>query len=91
MRFVNVAAAAAVCLGLGISASSAQQVASLSTCVSLADQVKTALDGNANSANFETARKEGTYGLEYCNSGLYARGVQHYNHALQLLGVAQKS
>lgn len=90
MRFVNVAAAAAICVGLGVSAASAQDVATISTCFNLADQVKTALGGNAQSSNFDAARKERTYGQEFCTNGNYARGAMHYSRALQLLGVAQK-
>jgi len=91
MRFVNVAAAAAVCLGLGISVASAQEVASISSCLSLADKVKTALGDSAQSSNFDAAKKERTFGQEYCTNGFYAQGVSHYSRALQLLGVAQKS
>ena len=90
MRFVNVAAAAAVCIGLGMSAASAQEVASVTSCNTLASQVRDALGGNAQSSNFDAARKERTYGQEYCTNGFYAQGVMHYTRALQLLGVAQK-
>jgi hypothetical protein len=90
MRFAMFAAAAAVGLGLGMSAASAQEVASVSTCLSMADQVKTAFSDNSGSANFDAARKERQFGQEFCTNGYYARGVAHYARALQLLGVAQK-
>jgi hypothetical protein len=94
MRSVKFAAlAAAVCVGLGVTAASAadQQVASVQTCLSLATQVKTALEANAQSPNYDDAVKEKKYGLEFCNASFYAKGVSHYDRALQLLGVSDKA
>jgi len=94
MRSLNVAACvAAMSIGLGLSAASAadDQVASMSTCMGLAGQVRTALASNGSSASYEDAVKEQRYGLEFCSNGFYAKGVDHYSHALQLLGGAQKS
>jgi len=91
-RFTAVAAIAAVGLGLGFSAASAKagDVASATTCVNLADQLKASLANNTGSANYEAAIKEQRNGREFCGSGLYSMGVTHYQHALELLGV-QKS
>jgi hypothetical protein len=89
MRSMKVAAyVAALSLGLGMTVASAnaQQMASVETCLNVAAQVKTALDSNAQSANYEAAMKERNYGLAYCNSSFYAKGVSHYDRALQLLG-----
>lgn len=89
MRSMKFAAGAvAVCLGLGMTLASAnaQQVASVSTCLERASQLKTALDGNAQSANYQDATKEGLYGRAFCNNGFYAKGVARYDHALQMLG-----
>ena len=92
MRSIKYAAfVAAMSLGLGltVASASAQQVANVETCLSSASQVKTALASNAQSANYEAAMKERNYGLAYCNSGFYEKGVSHYSRALQILGMAQ--
>lgn len=90
MRFKTILTCAAVAAFVsGVSAASAQdQVASVSSCLKLSDQVKTALQNGQQSANYDSAKKEGRYGLEYCNNAFYAQGIQHYERALQLLGVA---
>ena len=85
------ASVVALSLGLGMTAASAEQVASISSCLERASQVKTALDANAQSANYEGAMKERNYGLAFCNGGFYAKGISHYDRALQLLGVAQNA
>ncbi len=90
MRSLKIAASvAALSLGMAVASASAQQVANVETCLSSASQVKTALNSNAQSANYEAAMKERNYGLAYCNSGFYEKGVSHYNRALQILGMAQ--
>ena len=94
MRSVKFAAcAAALSLGLGMTvvSANAQQVADVQSCLSVASQVKTALNSNTQSANYDAAKKERTFGLEYCNNGFYATGISHYDRALQLLGVAQNA
>jgi len=92
MKFVS--GVAALTLGLGmtvVSASAQQQMANVQTCLNVAAQVKSALDANSQSANYEDAMKERNYGLSFCNAGFYGRGISHYNRALQLLGVAQNA
>lgn len=94
MRFAKSALGiVAIGLGLGIATApaSAEQMASLSSCLSLADHVKAALDANMQSANYHAAQQERTYGREFCTNGFYAKGIAHYEHALQLLGVPEKS
>lgn len=92
MRSVNFAMCiAALTLGVTVASANAQQVANVESCLSSASQLKTALDANAQSPNYEAAMKERNYALSYCNSGFYAKGVSHYSRALQLLGVAQSS
>jgi hypothetical protein len=90
MKFVSYAAALSIGLGMTVaSANAQQQVATVQSCLNVAAQVKTALDSNTQSANYEDAMKERNYGLAFCNGGYYAKGVSHYGHALQILGVAQ--
>ena len=92
MRSVNLAlCVAALSLGVTVASANAQQVANVETCLSVASQVKTALNANAQSPNYEAAMKERNYGLAYCNSSFFAKGVDHYNRALALLGVAQNA
>jgi hypothetical protein len=92
MRSVKLAVlAVATCVGLAAASANAEQVASVSSCLSVAQQVKTALDSNAQSSSYQDAMKERNYGLEFCNAGFYAKGITHYNRALELLGVAQKA
>lgn len=85
--------AAALTAAFGLSAASAADtdVASVSTCIDLAAQVRTALDANAQSANYAAADKERLYGHDFCTNGFYARGAAHYGRALALLGTPRKS
>jgi hypothetical protein len=88
MRFLNLAAGVAV-LSASLAASSAfadSQPATLSGCLSAAEQVKSALGANAQSPNYQDAVAQQRYGLEYCTNNFYAQGIEHYNHALALLG-----
>ena len=57
-------------------------------CHSKADQVRTALDANQNSANYAAAKKESDAGRDFCQQSQYRIGVNHYAAALKLLGVA---
>lgn len=66
-------------------ASPGQQPANLSGCVEMASQVKTALEQHTQAPGYKDAVRQQSVGLEYCNSGLYASGVRHYNLALKLL------
>ena len=94
MRSMKFAAGlVAVSLGLGMTAASAsaEQVANVSSCLERAAQLKTALEANAQSANYQEATKEGMYGRAFCNNSFYAKGIARYDHALQLLGVAQNA
>ena len=92
---ISIAAVGIVAMGVGLgialASANAEQVATASSCLNLADQVKTALDGNAQSARYHEAKREWLYGREFCTSGFYAKGATHYEHALQLLGVPEKS
>lgn len=80
--------AAALCasVAFGSLSASAEQTGSFSGCQKLASQVKEALASNAQSANYDAAVKEKNYGRDFCTNELYARGEQHYEQALKLLG-----
>ncbi len=75
--------------GLAFAAAPAKatDTASLSGCTTMQTQVRTALQSNAQSPNYESALKEQRYGLEFCSNGFYQNGVSHYEQALKLLGV----
>jgi len=89
MKIASYVAALSIGLGMTVASANAQQMATVQSCLNVAAQVKTALDANAQSANYEDAMKERNYGLAFCNGGYYAKGVAHYGRALQILGVAQ--
>jgi hypothetical protein len=80
--------AAALCasVALGSLSANAEETGSLSGCQKLASQVKDALASNAQAANYEAALKEKNYGRDFCTNELYARGEEHYEQALKLLG-----
>ena len=80
---------AALSLGVTVVSANAQQVADVQTCLGAAAHVRAALDANAHAANYEAAMKERNFGLAYCNNDFYAKGIEHYNRALQLLGARQ--
>jgi hypothetical protein len=86
MRKVNLAVLA-VCgtIVLGAGAASAAE-ASADTCMSMAQQVKAALASNQQSSNYELAVKEQGFGRDFCYHGIYKTGMNHYSHALSLLG-----
>jgi hypothetical protein len=52
----------------------------------MADQVKTALASNSQSPNYQEAVKEKNNGQSFCNESFYQYGINHFSHALQLLG-----
>jgi hypothetical protein len=57
-------------------------------CNTMATQVKTALDANQTSSNFDAAKKEKNYGRDFCTNAMYKVGMDHYAQALKLLGVS---
>ncbi len=92
MRNLKLATSVAIlCSMLAAGAASADpQTASLTSCLDVAQQVKSALAANAQSPNYQEAVKEQGYGRDYCTNTFYQSGISHYNHALTLLG-ANKS
>jgi hypothetical protein len=56
------------------------------SCLDMADQVKTALASNSQSPNYQEAVKEKNNGQSFCNESFYQYGINHFSHALQLLG-----
>ena len=92
MRYLNFAASLAILSGTfaftAVSAS-AEGTDNLAGCASMQQQVKSALDSNAQSPNYHSAVKEQRYGLEFCSQGLYRNGVSHYAEALKLLSAQQ--
>jgi hypothetical protein len=90
MRYMILAAGVVAGVGLGALNASAEQSASLSGCINMADQVKSALATNSQSPSYHEAVKQQGYGRDFCANGLYQHGVDHYAQALKLLG-AQKN
>jgi hypothetical protein len=73
-------------IGFGATAASAEP-ASLTSCVQARDKVSEALAKDT-SANHAAAAKESNYGRDFCNTGLYQRGMEHYAQAMKLLGIS---
>jgi hypothetical protein len=94
MRSIKLAACVAL-MTAGVSfaavSANAAEPATLNTCLDMAAEVKTAMASNMQAASYDDAKKEQNFGRDYCTNSFYARGVAHYSHALQLLGVTQKS
>jgi hypothetical protein len=74
-------------LAMGATAANAADDASLSSCTHAQTKVSSALSSDT-SANHDAAVKESKYGREFCNSGFYQRGMDHYANAMKLLGVS---
>jgi hypothetical protein len=91
MQFTKMLVCAAVIMSAASVASAQEQTASLNSCTNMSGQVKSALDSNQQSSNYEAARKESRMGQEYCTNTFYATGVAHYEQALKLLGVAPQN
>jgi len=87
MSFLKTAAAATLVIAFGATAASAAQV-NTSNCIKAAGEVRAAIDANQASPNLKAAKAEQSAGSYFCQSGLFAKGVDHYNQALTLL--AQK-
>ena len=89
MQFARRAAAAAVvCLGLGVVGSSAvmAEPASLMGCLSMAKKASAALDAGQQSPGYAEARSEASVARDYCTRQMYREGVAHYERVLKLLG-----
>jgi hypothetical protein len=91
MRNLKLATGIAIlCSTLVAGAASADsQTASLTGCLDMAHQVKDALAANAQSPNYQEAVKEQGYGRDFCTNTFYQSGINHYNHALELLGASK--
>jgi hypothetical protein len=92
MRYITLAAGLALLSGtfvLSALPASAQDTSNVTGCISMQEQVKTALDSNAQSANYRDAVRQKQIAQDYCSSGLYQNGVVHYAEALKLLGVGR--
>src|SRR4051794_37632984 len=87
MRYSKFGSAAAICLGLVITASAASAAeATQATCRDLDSQVRAALETTQQSANQQEAVKERDSGRAYCMHGYYRLGADHLSQALKLLG-----
>jgi hypothetical protein len=81
---IIIACAAIVASGLAFAPAGAAE-ANLSTCATLSSRVSDALASNAQSPAHSDAERERRYGAEFCGSGFYARGANHYQRALEML------
>ena len=88
MRNIYFAAAGlSAMLIMGATAANAE-TASQATCAQAQSKVATALASNTDAANHDAAAKESHYGRDFCNNGLYGKGMDHYTNAMKLLGIS---
>jgi len=81
---------AGVTLVLGASTALAARP-TMADCNKLAAQVTQAIRANGSSADLAKARSEQSTGAYFCGLGSVAKGIEHYNQALALLGAQQAS
>lgn len=93
MRYTKPVASAAfilAALAFGTGSVSAGQADNL-RCVRAGKEVRTALDANKTSSNYDAAMAKRSEGIRACNSGFYKMGLERYSEALKLLGADKKS
>jgi hypothetical protein len=90
-KLKSIAMLSGACLALGVMSANAADAATRQTCLDTAHQVQSALDSNPQSPNYSDASRERRNGLEFCNAGMYQRGVDHYQQALKLLEPAKEN
>lgn len=90
-KLKSIAMLSGACLALGIMSANAAEAATRQTCLDTAHQVQSALDANQQSSNYSDAKRERRNGLEFCNAGMFQRGVDHYQEALKLLAPAKSN
>ena len=76
--------AGAACFTFAMSANAAD-AATRGTCTKTASALQDALNANGQSPNYEEAVKERRAGFEFCQAGMYQKGVDHYSQAMKLL------
>ncbi len=82
--------AAALCASAAIATTAfAQEPYNTIGCLHLSKQVSDALAANAQSPNFKAASDEEKAGRQFCMSGVYNIGMDHYSKALDLLGASK--
>jgi hypothetical protein len=86
MRNLKLAAGAAIVCSTLIAGAANAASATSTGCFDMAEQVKAALAANPQSPNYQEAVQEKNNGLSFCTHDLYQYGINHYSHALTLLG-----
>jgi outer membrane murein-binding lipoprotein Lpp len=87
MRNLKLAAGAAILCSALVAGAANAASPTAAGCFDMAQQVKTALAANTQSSNYQEAMKEQNNGLSFCSESFYQYGINHYSHALTLLGV----
>ena len=82
MRFIKSSALALALCSVAAASASASEKDSQASCIAAGAQVKAALD----SAQNADAAREKRMGLEFCNAGLYSKGIAHYARAMEIVG-----
>ncbi len=89
VNFKSIALVTGACLALGVMSANAAEAATRVTCTKTGSALQDALNANANSPNYKEAIKERRAGFEFCNAGMYKKGVEHYEQAIKLLQPAK--
>lgn len=55
-------------------------------CLDMSHHVTQALSDSQQSENYKAARDEQSTARQFCQSGVYDKGIAHYSRALELLG-----
>ena len=63
----------------------------MADCNKLAAQVTAAIRAHPDAADLKKARSEQSTGAYFCGLGSAAKGIDHYNQALALLGAQQQA
>lgn len=84
-KFTGAVLLAGACLALGSMSANAADAATRLSCTHTAGALQDAMNANSNSPNYEAAVQERRTGFEYCNAGMYQKGVDHYSQAIKLL------
>jgi hypothetical protein len=86
LKSTGLAGLAGLCLAVSALSADAAEAATRVTCTKTGSAVQDALNANPQSPNYKDAVEQRRTGFDFCNAGMYQKGVDHYQQALKLLG-----
>jgi len=90
-KSAGLAGVAGLILAVSAFSADAAEAATRVTCTKTGSAVQDALNANPDSPNYKQAVDERRAGFDFCNAGMYQKGVDHYQQALKLLQPGDKS